>query len=156
MPYRMWRHRCRCTRGVYWTTQPACASCGVAGRPDGWHLTMYEKMACYQYVYGLKPMGPHRALADKLLTGLRSSCGRCKGRGILSRGHASWRLCPGCEGTGGAWTVPDEVVQRARAAVLAQYPEAEARSAPARLTSPFLAFHVESGMVVDLKDLVDG
>lgn len=111
---------------------------------------MYESMATYQYVYGLKSMGAHRELADRLLTALRSPCGTCRGRGVLSRGHESWQPCPVCEGTGGTWIVSHDVVQRARAEVLAQYPEADAGPTTSRLASPFLAFHVESGRVVDL------
>jgi len=34
---------------------------------------MHEKMAVYQYVYGLKPIGPHRPLADQLLASKRRS-----------------------------------------------------------------------------------
>jgi hypothetical protein len=146
----MWRSVCGCFPDASETTESACGSCGASGIPDGWSLTVHEAMACYQYVYGLKPMGPHRQLADSLFAGLRAKCTRCRGRGLLGAINQAWQICPQCEGTGGAWIVQDVMIQQTRATVLAQYPEAAVQSTPARLTSPFLALSLDTSEVLDL------
>jgi hypothetical protein len=74
MPQRMWDHSHCC--GAFQSGSPECNDGGTRGRFTGWHLTMHESMARYQYVYGLKPIGPHRRLADELLTPLRVKCPR--------------------------------------------------------------------------------
>lgn len=129
MPFPFWYHVCG-EGGVY-TTGPVCESCGAQGTFAGWKLSVDQDMGRYQYVYGLKPMGPHRQVADERLGALRVTCTRCEGQGILTiDGGRRWRICPVCEGTGGFWTVPDEDVQRAREEVLVTYPDAGARPLP--------------------------
>jgi len=92
-------------------------------------------MARYQYVYALKPMGPHRPLADAVFSGMRETCSTCAGDGILTvDGGVRWRSCPACEGTGGRWTRPDEEVEAARRAVLECHPDAAATPTPAFLS----------------------
>ena len=90
---------------------------------------MHEAMARYQYVYGLKPLGPHRDMADQLLTLLRENCPRCQGHSILTIDRGAWRICPVCEGTGGTW-VGAEAKNAAYAWILERFPDAAASEAP--------------------------
>ncbi len=90
---------------------------------------MHESMARYQYVYGLKPRGPHRPMADQLLKLLRQNCPRCQGHGILTVDRGTWRICPVCEGTGGTW-VGAEAKNAAYALILERFPDAAASEAP--------------------------
>jgi hypothetical protein len=96
---------------------------------------MHEAMARYQYIYGLKPLGPHRALADALLTPLRANCPRCEGRGIVTIAGGEWLACVRCEGTGGMWTVPEAALQAAIATILETFPAAVATEVPADFLS---------------------
>ncbi len=89
---------------------PQCATCGGRGAFDAWRLSMWEAARVYHYVYGLNPIGPHRALADRLFRGMRDPCVRCGGRAVLTLDERRWRACLTCEGTGGVWNrSPDEV-----------------------------------------------
>jgi hypothetical protein len=125
MPQRMWDHSQCC--GDFSAGTPECRDGRKRGRYAGWRLATDERMARYQHVYGLKPIGPHRPLADELLTPLRATCPRCEYEGILNfyQGRL-WLACPDCQGTGGSWVVPDGVVQATRATVLEAYPDASA------------------------------
>jgi len=68
MPQKMWKHRCpKGGGGLSWSGSPGCDTCGEPGEYDGWHPGMHEAMARYQSKYGLKPIGPHRKMADELL-----------------------------------------------------------------------------------------
>jgi len=153
MPTEFWAHNCPEARGTA-TTSPICQYCGGQQEYDGWLLTMYENMAVYQYVYGLKPMGPHRPMADRLLTPLRRRCETCAGEGVLSAGRpgAPWRLCAVCEGTGGTWNRSSEDVEAARREVLKSFPDAAVARTPPNFVSPTLALNGWTGQVVDLRD----
>lgn len=131
MPYPMWRHECRPLMTIS-TTSPICSHCRQGSVFDGWRLSMHEAMARYQYVYGLKPLGAHRPMADQLLALLREDCPRCQGESILTIDRGAWRICPVCEGAGGTWTAPAEVRNSAYAWILERFPEAEASEAPSR------------------------
>jgi hypothetical protein len=54
---------------------PLCSRCGGPGEYDGWHYRMDEAMASYQSLYGLKPIGPHRRMADELFNEVKVKCG---------------------------------------------------------------------------------
>ena len=114
-----------CIHGVpgSWTTSSRCTQCGQPGQFAFWRLGMHQAMARYQYVYGLKPIGPHRKAADELLGGLRRTCPECNGEGVLSLdGPRRWKACPTCEATGGFWTCSDDERRVARERVLAEFP----------------------------------
>ncbi len=85
---------------------------------------MYEAMLDYQRSCGLKPIGPHRRLANQVFAGAFTSCQACDGRGILDGGapdtHA---LCPSCDGHGQLAAVPDDEIEQRRALVLEKYPD---------------------------------
>jgi hypothetical protein len=86
MPQQMWKHRCPRSRSESWMGTAVCSSCGRRGEYDGWHYTMHEAMARYQSRYRLKPMGPHRGMADELLRDATVGCEECLGRGLRGAG----------------------------------------------------------------------
>lgn len=90
-------------------------------RPKG----MHGAMAHYQALYGLKPVGPHRNLADKLLSNITETCSTCGGTGLYGTyGGLGWRVCPTCHGLGVAYRISLDALQTLRQQVLAQYPDA--------------------------------
>ena len=129
MPHAMWRHSC-CPAGTGSSNVPACSACGQPGAFDGWRLSMYEMMARYQYVFGVKPLGPHRGLTDQLLGPMRQQCANCAGAGICTLSVDAWRACPACEGTGGVWTGTPLQHDAAYAEILRNFPHAAARGRP--------------------------
>jgi len=131
MPQKMWKHRCpKGGGGLSWSGSPGCSSCGGPGEYDGWHPGMYEAMARYQSKYGLKPIGPHRKMADELLGSLNEKCKPCDGRGLRDTAHGSWQVCPACRGFGSFFTRPAYEIQALRRRVLATYPDAAADPVP--------------------------
>ena len=148
MPIQYWSHDCRGT-GVLAGAQ-LCTTCGVLGEFDGWHLSGMESMACYQYVYGIKPLGPHREMADRLFDGMRTGCERCSRRGLLNgEGGASWRVCPVCEGTGEHWNRPLDEVDAALAHVLEEFPDAEAPKGTINFMSSALIHDLGNNVMID-------
>lgn len=146
MPIKMWRHdggslsSRDCDQ-----SQDGCRERNVC---VGWHFGMHENMARYQYSYGLKPIGPHRRMADLVLTPLRRPCVRCEGRGILDLdGGASWSACPACEGTGGIWSVSEAEFAAVRGSILNAHPDAAAP--PVRFFGVALALGVDRNIMVD-------
>ena len=119
-------------------------------------MGMHERMAAYQYVYGLKPNGPHRPLADRLLTPLRITCERCEGRGLCSGPDVNrWYLCSVCEGTRGFWSRSPEEIEAVRREVLQAFPDAAVGSTPANFVSPTLALKLATGCIVELTEEPD-
>lgn len=153
MPLQFWRHSCPEAKGIL-TTNPICQYCGQPQEYAGWSLTMYEGMAVYQYVYGLKPMGAHRPMADRLLTPLRRRCETCAGEGVLSAGQpgSRWRVCAACEGTGGTWGCSPDDVEAVRREVLRVFPDAGVARTTANFVSPTLALKIGTSQVVELTD----
>lgn len=107
---------------------PTCPSCGQPGQYDGWHYGMYEAMSVYQNMYGLKPIGPHRRLADELFANTSVACLTCAGKGLLdvSAGDA-WIPCPDCRGMGYVWKSTSGEVKALRRQVLEAFPDAACR-----------------------------
>ena len=126
MPRPIWRHACGDGDWEF-IARPDCPTSGEPAEFEAWCLTRHEARTRYVYVYGLKPLGPHRPMADAALGGMREHCARCQGICVLtSDDGASWSMCPACEGTGGLWTCPSDEVDAVRQAVLACYPGAAA------------------------------
>jgi hypothetical protein len=114
---------------------------------------MHEAMARYQYVYGMKPIGPHRKEADRILGGLRKRCDSCAGAGLVwPEGERSCRVCVACEGTGGFWSCSPAELEAAREEVLALHPGAAASRTGIRFLSGALAHHLATGEMVDLRE----
>lgn len=129
MPRPHWKPACE-HKAPFVQTEPCnCGLCGQPFRFDGWHLTMHEAMARYQHVYRLRPIGPHRALAERLLDPVREDCRTCERRGLVTYDEA-WRVCQGCRGIGGHWTVDAGVVEQIREQVLREFPDADAPRRP--------------------------
>ena len=82
-------------------------------------------MGRYQNMYGLKPIGPHRRLADELFAGVSVACQTCSGRGLLDvNAGEAWIPCQDCFGMGLVWTCTPEEVQALRRQVLETFPDA--------------------------------
>ncbi len=123
MPYRNWVNRCSCD--FDYTGNPTCPECGEPREHSGWAFSMHEAMARYQSLYRLKPVGPHRKMADEALRDLTASCGACEGVGLLEA-PPGFRVCESCRGLGRLFMVPVDVVDGIRDSVLKHYPEAAA------------------------------
>lgn len=125
MPQKFWNYSCcksgrRAAGGM-----PTCPSCGQPGQYDGWHYGMYETMSVYQNMYGLKPIGPHRRLADELFADVSVACLTCAGRGLLDvSGGEAWIQCSDCRGMGFIWKSTSEEVKALRRQVLEDFPDA--------------------------------
>lgn len=125
MPHRVWSHECTVDGNGLTHGGPTCDRCGKEGRFEGWSYGMHEDMGRYQTLYRLKPIGPHRPMANELFRDLTVRCGRCHGRGLLDhRGRCA--CCPDCKGLARHFTVPGEVVESIRAEILREHPDAGA------------------------------
>ncbi len=128
MPLKMWKHSCR-NGGTVWNGAPNGCGCGVVGVFDGWFNDRLESMTWYQKRYGLKPIGLHRPLADKLLAGATRSCPECSGRGYHDIGSGkAYRICKSCEGAGYPLIISAKDLATRRSDILAEYPTAAAPS----------------------------
>jgi len=150
----MFTPRCDHSDHAELVSWPECQTCGALHEFAGWFRHRHESMAAYQYAHGLKPIGPHRALADELLGPSRTWCRQCGGSGILTGDVNRWHMCPSCEGTGGYWTCTEEQLEALRGQVLERFPDAAVTRTPTNLASPGLAQNLQDGTIVDL--LEDG
>ncbi|HDP25730.1 MAG TPA: hypothetical protein ENN34_09840 [Deltaproteobacteria bacterium] len=133
MPQRLWKHTCRDGRTV-WSGSPDRCTCGAEGEFDGWYNGMLDLMAWYQKLYGLKPIGPHRLLADRVLHNATCRCPECSGRGYHDLGQGkAFRTCLSCGGAGKKIVVSAEHLSTLRATILEEYPEA---AAPYNIPNP--------------------
>ena len=100
MPHIMWVHNCKkLHNGSVGLGVEVCPDCGEHGQYDGWHFSVVESMCAYHQRTGLAPFGPHRALADKLITPHMKACEQCKGIGVIDvENGKSWKDCPTCHG----------------------------------------------------------
>lgn len=86
---------------------------------------MFQAMARYQALKGFKPVGPHRSLADSLLSNVTDTCTTCGGTGLHGTyGAMGWRICPVCHGLGEAYRISLDELQALRQQVLDRYPDA--------------------------------
>ena len=150
MPQKMWKHSCSQGGNFNWIGEPVCRSCGGPGAYDGWFARTHESMASYQNQYGLKPIGPHRRMADELFGPVKKKCGACDGRGLRDTADgSSWQVCDICQGFGSFFTRPADEIEALRHRVLATYPDAGADPVPGFFTG-VLAFSEAKKAVVDL------
>lgn len=114
---------------------------------------MHEQMGRYQFVYGLKPIGPHRRMADEKLSSLRRRCEMCFGRGIVdSDGSATWSRCSSCDTRGAFWTCSSEELETARVAVLQAFPDAEVKDPTPNYVGAKVVYHLGTGRIVNLQE----
>lgn len=127
---------------------------------NGRSRTLHEHMAVTQYVYRLKPVGPHMRYVHEILARARELCPACAGSGRERArptllGQEPWivddrpgeRLCPECEGTGGFWICSQESVEVLRQRILEVYPEAALEHSTARFMGHPLAYNYATGVV---------
>jgi phage FluMu protein Com len=88
---------------------------------------MIELMGCYQQLHGLKALGDHRPLTDKLFEGTTTKCLRCNGSGLLdAKGGKTCVHCPRCRGLRVVYIISQEEVEAIRQKVIEAYPNAGA------------------------------
>ncbi len=134
MPGRMWKHACRKWRGMVWQSSEICPDCGEVGQYDGWHYGMYEAMGRYRRLYGLKPIGLHRKMADRLFDGATFACPLCSGRGLRDADTVEgYVACGLCNSIGRLVRLTVEEFHMRRDEVLAVYPDAAAPCCEDRL-----------------------
>jgi len=150
MPQKMWKHTCPEGGRSFWMGTSFCSSCGEVGEYDGWHYSMHEAMAKYQICYGLKPIGPHRPMADELFREATITCETCGGRGLRDiHEGASWEHCRACRGLGIHFTKPAAEIAEIRRRILDAFPDAAAEPVPEFATTP-LALDLSQSKTVDL------
>lgn len=66
MPVRVWKHPCCDTNADIRHGAQVRAACGTMGEPVGLQYSRFESMAFYQNTFELKPIRPHRDMADRL------------------------------------------------------------------------------------------
>jgi hypothetical protein len=88
-------------------------------------------MGRYQQLHGLKPIGPHRGLADRLFAGTTRRCSTCKGKGLITVAATdSWLPCPDCESIGFVWKCSLDEAKALRNQVLEAFPDAAVDDRP--------------------------
>src|SRR2546426_11670807 len=102
MPTKKYSNDC-CSPGN-WTFDPEPCACADPRIRSRWSPSMIERMGLYSRHTGLKPIGPHRPLADELFKDVTLICGHCDGDGFIDpgRGDDRWTYCPACDGSGGS------------------------------------------------------
>jgi hypothetical protein len=150
MPIAMWKHNCKNAGSLIRMGSSVCQTCGASGEFDGWHLSMHEAMARYQSRYGLKPIGPHRTMADNLFSAVTVTCNTCGGRGLrdLDWG-ASCEICGVCRGLGCLFSASVTDLIEIRLRVLEAFPDAAAASVPDFATQPSI-HDLAQGTILDL------
>jgi hypothetical protein len=157
MPIRFWTHEC-CESDVgTMSAAQNCRSCGKAGVFAGWHYERLEAMAIYQNQYGLKPTGPHRDLAARLIGEFRAQCVDCDGRGLLESTKApGFTVCRFCRGSGSLLQIDATEFDAIRSAVLASYPSAGVDIRIPDVLSATLRLDLTENVVRDVKRLEKG
>lgn len=141
MPGKLYIHPC----GFPYRFAKRCRDCGAEGIYDGWDGVMYDKMAAYARKYGVKPMGRHLGLTERLFDGLEMTCGGCGGRGYLSADADHCRLCERCSACGTVFTLPPEEVAALRAQIAAAFPDGV--QDPPHVEGPFILCHATGEMI---------
>lgn len=124
MPQKFWQNAC-CEE--LWRGSPRACKCAASrkNQRSRWSLGMHEAMLRYQLHYGLRPIGPHRKLADRLLDAVTETCPGCDGEGLLDSGdRATWTLCSRCRGFGALPFPNAPELKTVRAEVAAKFPGA--------------------------------
>ena len=155
MPHPMWRHPC-CSPEATLSAPADCPRCGQPSEFAGCWRSVIELMGQYQYVYGLRPLGPHRALANGLLNPLRTRCAACHGSGIISVSVDVWRACVVCEGTGGMWVATEAELQAAYLRIFGAFPDAGAPDAAGRFVGGGLVGDLANGGMIDPRSPLAG
>ncbi len=133
MPAQFWKHQCPGQSPLRIGSFRPCA-CGEPLVYDGWYNTRLEAMAWRQKFCGLKPIGPHRPLADHLFADCSTPCVPCEGRGYFDTADGlGFDACTVCEGAGYRSTISPAERAARRAQVLAVFPDA---AAPFDLPNP--------------------
>ncbi len=153
MPLKRWRYTCCSGAEEVLATTESCPTCGQPGEYAGWIYDRVESMAIYQKIHGLKPVGTHRALADRLFAELTTTCFYCRGNGLLDGpSEHSYTTCPMCKGNGYFLNADTATADRLRAEVVAEYPDAAAPRGRGDIAGKNVAQELTSGFMVELDE----
>ena len=125
MPHKLWVHNCKeLHNSSVGLGAEVCPDCGEHGQYAGWHFGVVESMCAYHQRTGLSPIGPHRPLADKLITPHMQVCEQCKGVGVIEIENCkSFKDCPGCHGAQFLFDGTDEELEALRQEIYLEFPE---------------------------------
>src|SRR5512139_40684 len=125
MPRKIWERYCENHHAVIRLGKEVCPDCGQKGCYVGWNYSHREVMGHYHSRTGLKPLGPHRPLADELFKPYWQTCPKCKGAGLIDTDYGeSWKSCPVCGGDMVLFTGNAAQREAIRQKILRKYPEA--------------------------------
>ena len=127
MPNKMWEHKCeKYHNSKIGLGVEVCPDCGQHGQYVGWHFSVVESMGAYSQRTSLKPIGPHRSLADKLLSPHMKACDHCKGVGVIDvENGKTWKDCPGCHGAQYLFDGTEEELEAIRQEIYNTFPDAK-------------------------------
>lgn len=126
MAYRAWWHPCcRHRNHLSDPRRSLCTRCGQPGIPDGWRFARGDDRVNFQRLFGVRPDGPHRGLAIRLLWPLTTACEGCDGRGLRG-GHARWMPCLECRKLGRHWSADDAAIREAYRELFLLHPRCDA------------------------------
>jgi hypothetical protein len=102
-------------------------------------------------MYGLKPIGPHRPLADELFEGTTRPCETCQGKGLIDVAlDEGYRTCSVCSSLGYMFTRSTDEISAIRQRVLEEFPEAGVDVQIGDLASTFPALDLKTGTIIDI------
>lgn len=133
MPQQFWQNAC-CQPSTWRGSEETC-DCNSPIIRTRWGLTMHEAMLRYQLHFGLKPIGPHRSLADELFAAVTRPCPDCD-EGLVA-GDQMARICPTCRGFRSLPVPGAPELLRVRAEVLTRFPESAAEEPSAASIDKF-------------------
>ena len=116
MPHKTWKHTCSASRGQEIIT---------GGEFAGWGYSLVEAMGAYQRRTGLKPIGPHRSLADAKMDERFKDCPTCAGTGLVEDAdEENAHTCLTCHGEQYLFDGTPEELKALRAQIRKEYPTA--------------------------------
>ena len=134
MPHKTWKHFCVESQTTVEIVTEVCADCGKLGEYAGWHYSRIERMWAYQQRTHLKPIGPHRRLADRLIDRRMGACKFCQSKGLLDVNNGEgWEGCPWCASSGYVFNGSEEELESLRRQVLSAFPDAAVSNFSRRL-----------------------
>lgn len=128
MSYKKWVHHCKehGNKEVE-LMDKICPECGELGTFNGWGHSVIEMMASYSLRYKLRPIGPHRMMADELFHGRMKKCDQCNGYGLIDSPNGDDRgiSCPKCDYGQYVFDGSPQEFESIRQKIISAFPTAE-------------------------------